>query len=138
MELFLLLLELQSKSLFNKMFLAFTNKSMTGFENRKWNYPNRKWNYFSYFLCFIQKTSFTECCQAQLQLQLQLSWKLSLALFSNSPTDKRRHFTDKRRHFTYKLWHFIPTEKVLQTHLIKKPLLQNVATLSSILDSQLS
>ena len=77
-------------------------------------------------------------CQAQLQLQLQLSWKLSLALFSNSPTDKRRHFTDKRRHFTdkrrhftYKLRHFIPTEKLLETYLIKKPLLQNVATMSS-------
>ena len=43
------------------MFLTTTNKFKTGFENRKWNYPNRKWNYFSYFLCSIQKTSFTKC-----------------------------------------------------------------------------
>ena len=42
------------------MFLTFTNKSKTGFENRKLNYPNRKWNYFSYFLTFDQKTSFTK------------------------------------------------------------------------------
>ena len=43
MELILLFHDLQSKNLFYKMFLTFTNESKTGFENRKWNY-------FSYFL----------------------------------------------------------------------------------------
>jgi len=52
--------DLWSKNFFYKMFLTFTNKSKTGFENRKLNYPNRKWNYFSYFLTFDQKTSFTK------------------------------------------------------------------------------
>ena len=45
--------DLWSKSFFYKMFLTFTNKSKTGFENRKLNY-------FSYFLTFDQKTSFTK------------------------------------------------------------------------------
>ena len=38
MELFLLLLDLQSKNYFYKNFLTFKNESKTGFENRKLNY----------------------------------------------------------------------------------------------------
>ena len=61
MELFFLLPDLPSKNTFNKMFLAFTNESKIGVENRKWNFPNRKWNYFSYFPSSDQKTSLTKC-----------------------------------------------------------------------------
>ena len=66
MELCLLLLSLQAKNFFYKMFLTFTIKLKTVFKNRKWNYPNRIWNYFSSFLTSNQKPSFMSLCQKSL------------------------------------------------------------------------
>ena len=80
---------LQSKSLFSKIFLAFTNELKTYFENKKSNYPNREWNYFSYFLTSNQKTSFTKCFKLLL---------MSLKLVVNR---KQNYLNRKWNYFVY-------------------------------------
>ena len=107
--------DLWSKNFFYKMFLTFTNKSKTGFENRKLNYPNRKWNYFSYFLTFDQKTSFTK-------------------YFSFVPRVSKLIFKTGNGIFQTGNGIISPTSRPL----IKKPLLQNVFHLFQRVQNQFS
>ena len=116
MELFHQLPDLGSKNYFYKNFLISTKEFQIDFPNRKRNYLNRKWNYLSHFhLALLSKTSLNKMLSILSILPI-LSF---LNLFSSQPME------------------VLPCIIYATSGpLIKKLLIQDVATLGSILDSQ--
>ena len=122
MELFLLLIGLQSKIFFYKFYFLSFKDSDNSFQNRKWNYLNRKWNYFSYLQASNPKSYLTKFFFPVIQgLRYQFpkqEMELFPLLLSLQPKDffykdQSLPFKDSDTSFEKRKWNYLNKEMEL-------------------------